>query len=286
MENIRKALERARDREGARRQGPAGPRVASPRLDADLGSTDQISRSGPIWTAEITLDAKHLESNQIIAFDDTDLRTKSFDILRTQVLQSMDQKNWKILGITSPSPGCGKTVTAINLALSIARQPDRSALLVDFDLQKPQVASTLGIHCRTGLVDVLEGRTSLPQSVVRAVAGGYHIMVLPVEAPTLRSSAWMASRPLGEMLHEIRKLYQSSVVILDLPPMLASDDVISLLPLLDCILLVAAVGKSTVAEITECNKHLQAAEVVRLVLNKVPEQARNYYAYHRLHPDK
>ena len=285
MEQIRTALERARD-EGARPQEPARSKVAPPWLDADLGGTNQVSRGGPNWTAEVALDVKHLESNRIVAFDDTDLRTKSFDILRTQVLQAMDQKNWKILGITSPSAGCGKTVTAVNLAFSIARQPERSALLVDLDLQKPQVASTLGIKCRTSLVDVLGGRTSLPQSVVRAFAGSYHIMVLPVEIPTLRSSAWIASRPMSEMLQEIRKLYESSLVILDLPPMLASDDVISLLPQLDCILLVAAVGKSTVAEITECNKHLQAAEVVRLVLNKVPEQASNYYAYHRSPRDK
>ena len=54
-------------------------------------------------------------------------RSKAFDMLRTQVLQAMDQHQWQLLAITSPTPGCGKTLTAINLALSIARQADRSA---------------------------------------------------------------------------------------------------------------------------------------------------------------
>src|SRR5215510_11748796 len=72
-------------------------------------------------------------------------RTKSFDMLRTQVLQSMNPKNWQFLAITSPTAGCGKTVTAINLALSIARQPELSALLIDMDLPKPAVAKYLGL---------------------------------------------------------------------------------------------------------------------------------------------
>ena len=60
-------------------------------------------------------------------------------------MQSMGVGGWKVLGITSPTPGCGKTLTAINLAFSIARQPDQSVLLVDLDFQKPQVANSLGL---------------------------------------------------------------------------------------------------------------------------------------------
>ena len=105
----------------------------------------------------------------------------------------------------SPSPGCGKTVTAINLAFSIARQPERSALLVDLDLQKPQVASTLGLNCESGVVSVLEGRTSLSSAIIRARVGESCIMVLPAETSTSSSSAWMASRAMEHMLQEIKR---------------------------------------------------------------------------------
>ncbi len=192
-------------------------------------------------------------------------------MLRTQVLQSMDQKGWKILGITSPTPGCGKTVTAINLAFSIARQPERSVLLVDLDLQKPQVASCLGVKRESGVVSVLEGRTSLSSAIIQARVAKHRVVVLPVENSTSSSSALLASRAMGTLLQEIRRDYRSPTVILDLPPMLSSDDVLAILPQLDCILLVAAVGTSTVSQIEECNNHLQSAEVIRFVLNKVPE---------------
>ena len=70
----------------------------------------------------------------------------------------MDAKSWQILGITSPTASCGKSVIAANLALSIARQPDRSVLLVDMDLQKPQIAEISGAEVRTG-IDECSGRT-------------------------------------------------------------------------------------------------------------------------------
>src|SRR5215510_13360723 len=97
----------------------------------------------------IALNAARLESRRIISYDVADQRAKSFDVLRTQILQEMDRKHWQVLAVTSPTAGCGKTLTAINLAISIARQPERAALLVDMDLRKPQVARRLGIGCDT-----------------------------------------------------------------------------------------------------------------------------------------
>jgi Mrp family chromosome partitioning ATPase len=77
----------------------------------------------------------------------------------------MDRKGWQLLAVTSPSPGCGKTFTAVNLALSICRLPERSALLVDLDLQRPRVADCLGIDSGDGVTEVLQGRAALPDVI-------------------------------------------------------------------------------------------------------------------------
>jgi protein-tyrosine kinase len=276
MENIRQALERARalNAGGADWQVHAAP----PRqiFDSNVG----IQPSAEVPDVEIVLRLAHLESNRIIAHDDADPRSKSFDMLRTQVLQAMDQKKWRILGVTSATPDCGKTVTAINLAFSIARQPDRSVLLVDLDLRKPRVASCLGVNCRSGVVSVLEGQTSLSNVIFQARAANCHVAVLPAEGEASNTSAWMVSQSMSSMLQEIKRDYRSHLVVVDLPPMLSSDDVIAVLPQLDCILFVAAAGKSTTREIEECNKHLQTAQVVRLVLNKAQEPTAQYYGYY------
>ena len=190
----------------------------------------------------------------------------------------MDLKGWRTLAVTSPTPNCGKTVTALNLALSIARQPERSVLLVDLDFRKPQVAASLGLKCDGGVLSVLDGKMKLSDAIIHARVDNLQFMVLPTAA-TIASSELISSRAMAAMLGVIRSEYRSQTIILDLPPILSGDDVIAILPQIDCVLFVAAVGTTTVSQIKECNKHLQSAEIARIVLNKVPETSANYHYY-------
>ena len=280
MEQIKQAVERAK-------AGTPGEQLRPVGLHGQASSPQQSQR--PVHASEpsvahaaaaynhVKLNWTHLEQRRIVAHNVTDPRSRAFDMLRTQVLQSMDKKNWQFLAITSPTEGCGKTVTAINLALSIARQPERSALLVDMDLQRPAVADYLGIKSRQGVQAILEGGTTLADAVLRAGADSCELLVLPTEAPTVHSSELIASRNMDMLLHEIKRTFRSQTVIFDMPPLLQGDEVIATLPRIDAVLLVTAVGVSTVHEIRECNRHLQGSEVIQLVLNKSHETTQRYY---------
>jgi protein-tyrosine kinase len=277
MENIRQALERARSIPGQaglphRSVGEFAPPGAESLIDGQQRSRGRT----------VALDPRHLESNRIIAHDQADARAIAFDMLRTQVLQAMDQKNWTVIGITSPSPDCGKTLTAANLALSVARQPNRAALLIDLDLRKANIANYLGFDSEAGLVGVLRGQATLADTLVQAEVGRCKLTVLATATETARSdsSAWITSRALSNLLAEIKRDYRDHTIILDLPPILASDDVIALLPQLDCVLLVAAIGHTTIEELEECNRHLQSTQVVRIALNKAPPSNAHYYPYY------
>jgi Mrp family chromosome partitioning ATPase len=285
MEHIRHAIERSKAEDALRaRARPVEKLVVS--VTPGTESVDRaVSAGGPHGDVtasrfeRLELKPRHLQANRIIAHDTADPRTKSFDMLRTQVLQTMDAKKWRFLAVTSPSPGCGKTVTAINLALSIARRPDRSVLLVDLDLNKPKIADRLGVKRSQGVVGVLQGHTRLEDAVFEARVGDCRMCVMPSETTLPRSAEWMASRQMTDLLHSISRTSDFGTIILDLPPMLASDDVITILPQLDCVLLVASVGTSTAAELKECSKHLQSSDVVRVVVNKVDasEAVAGYY---------
>jgi protein-tyrosine kinase len=109
-------------------------------------------------------------------------------------------------------------------------------------------------------------------------AGTQRITVLPTVS-TRESSELMGSRTMRTLLQDIRRNYQSHTIILDLPPILSSDDVIAILPQIDCVLLVAAVGISKASEVEECNRHLHSNHLVRLVVNKSNEQNSHYYYY-------
>ena len=284
MESIRQAVERAKaahaenlsaqqaiDANQSREKTLAERGTAQPNFIKPQNFGDDIE--------EVNLKPAYLTSRRIIAHDNIDPRSRSFDILRTQVLRTMGLKAWQVVGITSPTAGCGKTLTAVNLALSIARLPEKSALLIDLDLRKPQVASSLGLSRELGIFDILEHRVEISQALVRTRIAQQELLVLPAERSALGTSELMASQAMTSLLQQIRKDYSSRTIIVDLPPMLAGDDVIGILPQLDCILLVAAVGQTTIGQIEECSKHLQSVGVVRVVLNKSAEATNLEYYY-------
>jgi protein-tyrosine kinase len=277
MEHIREAIERAKgDRNSAGRvPTPTDVPLSEPQLKQGVANANAVP---PSAVEVVRLNAELLENNRLISHEVADPRSKSVAMLRTQVLQTMDLNSWQFLGVTSPTAGCGKSVIAINLALSIARQPERSVLLVDMDFQKPHVARYLGLKSDLGILSVLGGRAKLSNVIKKAQILTHQLFVLPCETSTLRSSELISSSAMNRLLEQIKQEFKSCTVIFDLPPMLASDDVLSILPSIDGILLVAAAGASTTTEIKDCRKYLDTVPIVRFVLNKVTDKAAAYYA--------
>jgi MinD-like ATPase involved in chromosome partitioning or flagellar assembly len=116
--------------------------------------------------------------------------------------------------------------------------------------------------------------------LIEASIGPSEILVLPGEVAAATSSEWMASQMMGTLLQTIKRDFRSRIVIFDLPPLLVGDDVIAFLPRMDAVLLVTGVGVTSVAEIKECQKHLQRSKVIRVVVNKVTESTDGYYGYY------
>jgi len=254
---------------------------------ADTAERAAVSVRNPVRPSQeglkvrnVTLNAAHLEQARIIAHGVDTPNGRYYDMLRTQVLQEMDKNSFQFLAITSPTAACGKSVTACNLAMSIARLPGRSVLLVDADLRKPVVARYLGLEGGSGIVSVLQERRTLSSTLIEASIGPSEILVLPGEVATATSSELMASQMMGTLLQTIKRDFRSRIVIFDLPPLLVGDDVISFLPRVDAVLLVTGVGTTSVAEIKECQKHLQRSKVIRVVVNKVTESTDDYYGYY------
>jgi protein-tyrosine kinase len=268
MDPIVKAVERAR---------ATGPHSADQYSPRPAGG--QPSAGEPKSSQVIQLDRAHLEGNRIVAHDAADARSRPFDILRTQILHQMDKNRWQFLAVTSPRAGCGKTLTAINLALSISRLPERSVFLMDLDLHKPELLSSLGVTAEQGVVGILGGKYSLSETVVEVRAGSTAIKILPAERRVVDPSELISGRPMRTLLQDIKAAYPSNVVIIDLPPMLATDDVLALMPQIDCALLVAAVGNSSVSDIKTCNMHLHSTPLLKVVLNKSTEPIDQYEYY-------
>ena len=88
-------------------------------------------------------------------------------MIRTKILRVLRQNGWTSLGITSPTSGCGKTTACLNIAFSLAHQPDVRTVLVDLDLRRPAVASHIGLTQPQSMASVLQGTRPVAENFVR-----------------------------------------------------------------------------------------------------------------------
>lgn len=226
-------------------------------------------------TQIVKLDSAHLEKNRILSHLKKDVHSGIFDSLRTQVLQKMEENNWRTIAVVSPTPESGKTLISINLSISISNQPNKTAILVDFDLRRPKVATYLGIHTEKSVTDYLAGEAQLQEVMFNPGIPG--LVVMPTMRAISKSAEMLASRKVKGLVEDLRAKYESRIVIFDLPPVLNTDDALVILPHIDCILLVVANGMSTQAEIEETLHHLPKEKLLGVVLNKAEVESKAYY---------
>ena len=228
-----------------------------------------------VQTKVVPLRPDHLERNRIVAYNKNSNMGGAFDLLRTQVLKIMEENGWRTLAITSPTPEAGKTVLAINLAMSIAHHTTKTALLVDFDLRRPKVGEYLGLPMDKSLNELLADEAELQEVLVNPTLPRF--VVLPTREPIPLSTEVLSSPAVSHLIADLRERYNSRIVIFDLPPLLSSDDVINVLPRFDCVLLVVANGLNSKKEIEESLHHLGTANLIGTVLNKAAPENRSYY---------
>ncbi|MFN3936597.1 MAG: CpsD/CapB family tyrosine-protein kinase [Gemmobacter sp.] len=193
-------------------------------------------------------------------------KTAHLDVMRTRVIQQMRANGWRRLAITSPGPGCGKTTTCLNLAFSLGRQPDLRTILAEVDLRRPSLAKTLGLRERQSFGEVLAGHAALGPNAVRY---GTNLALSSNHGPVRNTSELLQGASVRPALAAIEAEFAPSLMIFDLPPMLASDDAMAFVPHVDAVLIVAAAERSTVREVDLCERELAVhTNVMGVVLNK------------------
>ncbi|WP_207891838.1 CpsD/CapB family tyrosine-protein kinase [Thiogranum longum] len=224
----------------------------------------------------VKLDNKHLQKNHILTPESDKVVVNAYKLLRTRILQLMQQNGWVTLGITSPGPDEGKTLTAINLAISMAMKLDYTVLLVDLDFRKPSISERFGFQAKYGLGDYLAGKVKLEEVFVNP--GINRLLLLPEKEARNNSSEILSSTGMERMVDELKNRYQSRIIIFDLPPVLVGDDVLAFSGLVDATLLVTQEGKTTTDDLNKTVSLLENKNVVGAVLNRssVKNEFSNY----------
>lgn len=200
----------------------------------------------------------------------------SYKLMRTQVLQRLDQLDASTLAILSASSSEGKTLTALNLAIAVAAELGRTALLVDFDLRNPSVHKRLGFEPEVGVEACLQsGRAA--QDVIVRVAGYPRLSIMPARDPVEHSSELLASQRAANLVAELRGRYADRIVIFDLPPVLQSDDALAFSRWVQAGLFVIAEGRTQREEVAGAFTLVRELPMIGTVLNGSREPQKSVY---------
>ena len=200
-------------------------------------------------------------------------------IVRTRLLQRMRSNSWSTVAITSPEAGEGKSVTAINLALNIARHAGHSVFLLDLDMRSPSVCAYLGVRPPHQLSDYFAGSVALtdlffsvgPQNL--AIAAGMN--------GSAQASELLTQAKLDELLAYTKRIAPNPIVLIDLAPITVTDEALAVAPRVDAMLLVVGEGKTRRDSLVRAKQLLADFPSAGIVLNRSSEASGGggYYYY-------
>ena len=262
MERIADALELARQN-----AVPAGV-IRSNRVTS-LREEDKPPAAADVKytrTRTFTVSPGTLREQRIVAGFDSGGYKDAYKILCTQIVQRLRDNGWNALAVTSPGSREGKTLTAINLAISLGREVDQTVLLVDADLRTPRIHRYFGLPPGPGLSDFLISNTPLQDILVHPGLGRF--VILPGGKPILNSSEMLGSQKMMALVQELKNRYPSRIVVFDLPPVLSAADALAFSPYVDAAVMVVEEGGSDRDEVQRAAEMLSSTRLIGTILNK------------------
>ncbi len=240
--------------------------------NSDAGPSVLLTDAQPILpspeaTRAIEIGHDLLLDNGVFGFDVDDIRSRPFNLLRSQVRKYLRRSQAKLIGVISATPGVGKTFVACNLAAAMSRIPGVDAYLVDLDLRRPSVADRFGLERMPGVQDyLLEELDDLAAAAFRP--SDQRLVVLPSSGGPA-PSAELLDNPRADLLFAgLRALPEQAVVIVDMPPVFANDDAAIIASRVDALLFVVEDGVTTGKQIKDGIRLLAPTPVLGTVLNR------------------
>src|SRR5262245_55516668 len=216
----------------------------------------------------------------ILSHHPLSILSESYRTIRTALIFFQAENPPRAVSLTSPSPGEGKTLTTLNLAIALA-QDGNKVLVIDADLRKGCCHSRLGLQNRFGLSDVLSRNPSLDGIIQKTAVDG--LSLISRGSSHTNPSDLLGSSRMRTMLAQFRQIYD--FILLDTPPVIAVSDAAMLSSICDGVLLILHGQKTTTPSAHLALERLQVvqAPVLGVILNSVDlghpdyEYYRHYY---------
>lgn len=212
----------------------------------------------------VTLNPQVLAANRCVGYQDS-REMEFYKVLRTQILQRTNGGGSTVM-VTSALPGEGKTLTAINLAFTFAKEFKQTALLVDCDLRKQQIHKVLGFASEKGIVDYLLNDCPIQELFVWP--GVEKLTVISGGKTVKDSSELLGSPGMKDLVTDMKNRYPDRYVFFDVPPLLTSADSLAFAPFVDYILVTVQAGQTSLQDVNKALRLLPGEKVLGLVMNR------------------
>lgn len=282
IERALEKLKKAADDRSSGRHAPLSETAlqrAGRRVGRRVGDTPIHTQALPV----LQIDRKLADANRVLVDSETvganARASAAYRLLRTRLMHRMASSNWTSLALTSVGPGDGKSLTALNLALSLARGRSGNVILLDLDLRSPSICQYLGAQPTHDLSSYFAGAGNAHD--VLFTIGIDNLVIAGSSAPVQRASDFIASGRFEELLATIATLSSDPIVLLDTPPLLVTDEALLIAPRVDAIALVVSEGVTRRAHLERAKQVLEEFSFAGVILNRATETfgADSYYGY-------
>jgi capsular exopolysaccharide synthesis family protein len=251
------------------------PRVRFPEPPA-APPAPPIARTAPPPAVEPAQRAiAELDHHLVAALAPTSLAAEQYRSLRTRLKQAENGRNVRTIAVTSPAKGDGKSLTAANLALTMAQEFQQRVLLLDGDLRRPTVHRLFGLGDGPGLADVLMNAAELDQALISLPE--HHLTVLPAGMPPSHPAELLGSSTMRRVLDTLRTRFDR--ILIDVPPVAPLADLHILAPMVDGLLMIVRAGITPKPAIERALSGLDTSKVLGLVLNETGGDGTDGYNY-------
>jgi Mrp family chromosome partitioning ATPase len=228
-------------------------------------AAEQIERKKTPVTVGHKLDKKWLHSQRVMTSDTDKMVLNSYKLLRTQILKQFSLNGWDKLAVVSARSGQGATLTATNLAMCVSKLHGYTAVLADLNFSNPNIHKYIGLKPEFGISDCEFSSGTLDQILVGI--DDRDMVVLPNSKEVVDSSDVMMSPKFEALMSEVSARYNKKLVIMDMPPILESDDVIAYSDHWDAVLVVVQEGVTTKSDLERVSEVLSGRPVVGVLYN-------------------
>ena len=206
---------------------------------------------------------------------------EEFNKLRSTVIAlTKGEKFLNTILVTSTASEEGKSMTALNLAISLAKEQDHTVLLVDTDLRRPSVHRYLDITPEVGLVNCLRDNLPIEKALIKTGLG--KLVILPAGEALRDPLDLLASNRMKDIVRELKQRYPERYVIFDTPPAHPFADAGVLAGFLDATLFVVREGKASKADVIKTLEEFKDHNLLGVVYNDAHVFLKNtneYYYY-------